>query len=39
VDESDHESIWNFLSDTLEELVDAGIVSIEEAVLVLGIGE
>lgn len=39
MDESINESIWNFLSDTLEELVDNGIVSLEEAVLVLGIGE
>ena len=35
----DSEELWEYLSDTLEELVDAGIVSIEEAVLVLGIGE
>jgi hypothetical protein len=35
----DPEELWEYLSDTLEELVDAGIVSIEEAVLVLGIGE
>ena len=37
MDEFINESIWNFLSDTLEELVDNGIVSLEEAVLVLGI--
>jgi|TARA_R110000823_G_scaffold6089_7_gene23658 hypothetical protein len=35
----DAEELWDFLSDALTELVDAGIVSLEEAILVLGIEE
>ena len=33
----ENEILWDFLSETLEELHDNGVVSLEECVLVLGI--